>query len=78
MYGLRDLGAVAPGYRADLVLLSSLKKVKVERVYKDGVPVEDALARCAAAPVPAELLNTVRFEDVRPEDLRLPCLLYTS
>lgn len=72
VYGLRDLGAVAPGYRADLVLLSSLKKVKVERVYKDGVPVEDALARCTAAPVPAELLNTVRFEDVRPEDLRLP------
>lgn len=72
VYGLRDLGAVAPGYRADLVLLSSLKRVKVEQVYKDGVPVEQAMARCTAAPVPSSLQNTVRFADVRPEDLRLP------
>lgn len=72
VYGLRDLGAVAPGYRADLVLLSSLKKVKVEQVYKDGVPVEEALAACRPAPVPDALLNTVRFSPVTAQDLRLP------
>jgi len=35
-FGFRDYGAVAPGYRADLVLLSSLSPVRVETVFKDG------------------------------------------
>jgi adenine deaminase len=35
-FGLRDRGAVAPGYRADLVLLSSLSPIRVEVVYKNG------------------------------------------
>ncbi len=36
-FGFRDLGAVAPGYRADMVLLSSLNPLRVQAVYKDGV-----------------------------------------
>ncbi|MFR1785162.1 MAG: amidohydrolase family protein [Ruthenibacterium lactatiformans] len=55
-YGLRDLGAVAAGYRADLVLLDSLKQMTVRAVYKDGRPVEERFepappprTRCAAA-----------------------------
>ncbi len=35
-FSLRDRGAVAPGYRADLVLLSSLDPVRVVHVFKDG------------------------------------------
>ncbi len=35
-YGLSDLGAVAPGYRADLVILSDLGTVRVDRVYVGG------------------------------------------
>ncbi len=38
VYGLKDLGAVAPGYRADLVVLDCLETVSVSDVYKDGVP----------------------------------------
>ncbi len=34
--GLKDRGAVAPGYRADLVVLSDLDSFSVDRVYKDG------------------------------------------
>jgi adenine deaminase len=33
---LRDRGAIGPGYRADLVILSDLEKFAIERVYKDG------------------------------------------
>jgi len=40
-FGLRDYGAVAPGYRADLVLLSSLDPVRVEAVFKGGRQVVD-------------------------------------
>jgi len=35
-FRLHDRGAVAPGYRADLVVMENLKNFAVERVYKDG------------------------------------------
>ena len=37
-YGLRDLGAVAPGYQADLVLLSSLKRSRWSRSIRTAFP----------------------------------------
>jgi adenine deaminase len=36
-YGLDDRGAIAPGYRADLVVFSDLEDIKIEKVYKNGV-----------------------------------------
>lgn len=41
-FGLPDAGAVAPGYRADLVVLDDLEKVKVSMVYKQGRLVAEA------------------------------------
>lgn len=35
-FGLKGLGAVAPGYFADLLVLDDLKEFKVERVYQAG------------------------------------------
>ncbi|MDO5307442.1 MAG: adenine deaminase [bacterium] len=35
-FGLRDLGAIAPAYRADLLILPDLKSFKPELVIKDG------------------------------------------
>jgi len=35
-FGLRDVGAVAPGYRADLLILSSLSPIQVRSVIKKG------------------------------------------
>lgn len=35
-FGLKDRGAVAPGFRADLVVLSDLQQVAVSQVYKNG------------------------------------------
>ena len=36
-FGLRDLGAIAPGRRADLLVIDDLKSLEVQEVYKDGV-----------------------------------------
>lgn len=38
------VGAVAPGYQADLLLLEDLKSVAVSRVWKGGKPAAEALA----------------------------------
>jgi len=49
-FRLRDRGAVAPGYRADLVVLSSLRPCRVEGVIKSGRPVYDG--KCVMADIP--------------------------
>lgn len=35
-YGIRDKGAIAPGYKADLVILDDLYNVKIKNVIKNG------------------------------------------
>ncbi len=56
-HGLAERGAIAPGYRADLVLLGDLTDFRAEVVLKDGVP----FAREFRAPAaPAALRETMR------------------
>ena len=35
-FGLKNLGAIAPGYKADLLILPDLKSFKPDFVLKDG------------------------------------------
>ena len=35
-FGLKKLGAVAPGYRADLAVINNLREIQVQKVYKGG------------------------------------------
>ncbi|VYT90964.1 adenine deaminase [Clostridium paraputrificum] len=40
-YKLNDLGAIAPGYKADFIILNNLENFQIQSVYKDGQLVVD-------------------------------------
>jgi adenine deaminase len=67
-HGLDHLGALAPGYQADLLLLPDLKSFQPELVLKRGRPVEEI----ARSEVPEWVKNTVRIQPVGPERFRIP------
>ena len=61
-YGLRHLGAIAPGYQADLVVLRDLTALDVQSVYHKGVRVDSA-QNFVVDPSPPHLQQTVRVAD---------------
>jgi len=65
---LGRLGAIAPGYQADLLLLPDLERFVPELVLKRGRPVE----AIPETPVPEWVRQTVRLKAVAPGDLRVP------
>ncbi len=70
-FGLFDRGLVAPGQRADLVLLDDLESCAVNRVIKDGrvVTAQRFAHRATVSPVG---LNSVRLAPVGLEDFAVP------
>ncbi len=72
-FGLRTLGAIAPGYQADMVLLNSLQPLQIGRVYKKGKLVaEDGKCLLAKKQVVAKVqLISMNLEELKEEDLRL-------
>lgn len=69
-YGLHHLGAVAPGYQADLVVFGSLETVSVEEVYYKGVLIEKE-GEILIKETPEALKNTVHVGSFSGEAFRL-------
>jgi adenine deaminase len=67
-HGLADHGALAPGYRADIVLLADLERFEPELVLKGGAPVGEI----PRPEVPEWVTQTVRIGAVRPERFAIP------
>jgi adenine deaminase len=67
-HGLQHLGAVAPGYQADLLLLPDLERFLPDVVLKSGRPV----AEFPRATVPDWVRHTVRIGAFGPEMFRIP------
>ena len=75
-FNLRDRGAVAPGYRADLVVLSSLKPCRVETVIKSGIPVYDgqSLIRDICPAAKTVDFSPMAIRPYSPESFAIPAL----
>ena len=69
-YGLKHLGAIAPGYQADLLILSDIDEITIQDVYYKGKKV-DQESEIIVRECPAELKNTVHVGKFSKEDLRL-------
>ncbi len=71
---LKDLGAVAPGYRADMLLVEDFENMSIKAVYKDGVKVAEdgkALFETGSTITREEVTDTVRFADIKEEKIRV-------
>lgn len=78
-FGLKDLGAVAPGYQADLTVLSDLEQVQVKCVYKKGkLAAEDGRFLGASDEAPKifrevhdRVLHSFHLDEIKECDLQL-------
>jgi adenine deaminase len=67
-HGLKHLGALAPGFQADLLVLPELESFEPELVLKRGRPVEEI----PRPEVPEWVKSTVRLEPVASNDFQIP------
>ncbi|MCD6322391.1 MAG: adenine deaminase [Clostridiales bacterium] len=72
-YGLKDRGAIAPGYIADLLVLDNLKNISVMQVFKRGklVAENDKAKFGARAVADDRVLNTVVLNNNMKIDLNM-------
>lgn len=75
-FGLTNRGAIAPGYLADLILLSDIESVTIDSVYKNGrcmtKDVLDATCKQASLPYLDELVHdTIHIQPITESDLAL-------
>ena len=70
-YGMRRVGAIAPGYRADMILFDDLHTIEPKLVIANGVPFDPSVPIPSPA-VPDCVKNSVHAAPVTAADLALP------
>ena len=76
-FGLEEKGAIAPGYKADFILLNDLETITINQVYKDGIAVvrDGMLTKYPSDRTIYEtdlLKNTVHFAEITVNQLSIP------
>ncbi len=72
-YGIKNLGAIAPGYDADLIVLDSLEDFNVVEVIKDGsfVAREGKPLFEVEKEDTSKVTDTINFKDIEENDLKV-------
>lgn len=72
-YGLKDIGAIAPGYKADLVVIDNLDDFNILKVFKDGKLVgQDNKALFETKEyIARNLMNSVNIKRVKKQDIQI-------
>lgn len=73
-YGLKDVGAIAPGYKADILVMDSQNVRMPRQVYKSGqlVCTDGVVVDIPKTFIPPEVMNTINIKGIRKEDLKIP------
>jgi len=69
-YGLKKLGAVAPGYQADLVILKDLESIQIDSVYHKGKLIGSHTPIVIPKP-DDQIKNTVKIKEITEEMLSI-------
>lgn len=72
-YGIRGVGAIAPGYKADMVLLEDLKDFKVKQVISRFGRPYTGKEQIPSPILPTQVFNSVRLPEISKYDLALRC-----
>ncbi len=71
-FGIRDSGAIAPGYRADLVAFESMESFAAKFVFKDGILVaEEGRLLCEPPASKPPLRDSVNIKWLTQDDFRI-------
>jgi len=72
-YNLRDIGAIAPGYDADLIIFDDLSTFDISMVYKKGrLVAKNKKALFETKKInPSSVMNTVKIDTIRPEQFEM-------
>lgn len=72
-YNLRDIGAIAPGYDADLIVFDNFENFDIEMVYKKGYLVaKNKKALFETTSIDSKRVeDTVKIKSIEPERLKL-------
>ena len=76
-FGLKQYGAVAPGYKADLIVVSNLEQFTVEQVYKGGSLVAEGGKVLKPSPLVidstrfARVMDSFDMDEITMKDLEL-------
>ena len=73
-YGLKDVGAIAPGYKADILVMDSQNVRMPRQVYKSGqlVCTDGVVVDIPKTVITPEVLNTINIKGIRKEELKIP------
>jgi adenine deaminase len=73
-FRLDDLGAIAPGYRADIVIFDHLRRFQIKKVFKDGILVAED-GKMLSSPIrkrkSPKVSGSVRIKPLREDALLL-------